>query len=42
MVLIGAIIFLTFTNVVWEGIVFGTILGKVRPEKTLSQEYVEK
>ena len=33
MVLIGAIIFSTFTNMVWQGVVLGNIFAKVRPRE---------
>ena len=40
MVLIRAIIFQTFTNMVWQGTVLGTILGKSEArEETLSGIY---
>ena len=42
MVLMGDIIFVTFTNIVRQGIVFGTILKKVRPVEKPYQEYLEK
>ena len=35
MVLTRAIASQTFANVVWQGIVLGTILGKMRPRKNL-------
>ena len=41
MVLIGAIIFQTFTNMVRQGIVLGTIVGKLKLWIKPYQGYVE-
>ena len=41
MVLAKIIIFQTFPNMVWEGIVLGTILEKVKPREKPYQEYVD-
>ena len=41
MVLARIIIFPIVPNMVWEGIVLGTILEKVRPRETPNQEYVD-
>jgi hypothetical protein len=42
MALAGVIMFSTFANMVWGGIVFDTILGKVELGKQHYQEYVAK
>ena len=42
MVMIVAITFLTFANMVRQGIVLGIILEKVRPGRKPHHEYVEK
>ena len=41
MVLARVIILPTCPNMVWEGIVFGTILGKVKPREKPYLEYVD-
>ena len=41
MVLARAFIFQIVPNMVWEGIVLGTILEKVKPREKPYQEYVD-